>query len=72
MKLKSKEISNVWTRIFCKERVMCYEILIEIGSGNLLRYFICEDYFHYKERLKELLLTRDSNEMVLVPFKQND
>lgn len=69
--INSKDIQNIWTRIFYAQSVMNYEIYFEMKEGSQLKYKIYSDYTEYRQGLSKLIVTKDKNEKIDVNFMES-
>jgi len=70
-RIDSKDIQNIWTRIFYIRNEMMYEIYFEMKKGTQIKFKIFTDYPKYREELSKLIATKDKKEKIELEFNKS-
>lgn len=63
-------VRDVWTKYFFNEKkLLCFQILLQLGSGKIVLYQELKDYSEYKNTLKDLQVARSRNAVIKIPRK---
>lgn len=57
-------IENIWTRIYYENKVLKYEISIELLDGRQIKYKVFEDYSKYRSTLDSLIKVKANKESI--------
>ena len=62
-------VKDVWTKFFFEKNLLCFRILLQTDSGEVVLYQELKDYSEYKKTLKDLHLARSKGAVVTIPKK---
>ena len=63
------EVKDVWTKFFFKKNLLCFQILLQIESGETVLYQEIKDYSEYKNTLSDLQSARGNDAVIKIPGK---
>ncbi len=63
---KEVVVKDVWTKFFFKKNLLCFRILLQTESGEIVFYQELKDYSEYKNTLNDLQAARANNAVVKV------
>lgn len=67
MIIQGKEIENLITKFYYKNRQLCFQIILNLGLSGKVSYCEYDDYFVYKQKFNELLDAKHHDKNILVP-----
>lgn len=67
MIIQGKDIENLITKFYYKNRQLCFQIILNLGLEGKVSYSEYDDYFVYKKKFNELLDAKHQDKNVLVP-----
>lgn len=67
MIIQGKDIENLITKFYYKNRQLCFQIILNLGLEGKISYSEYDDYFAYKQKFNELLDAKHQDKNVLVP-----
>lgn len=67
MIIQGKEIENLITKFYYKNRQLCFQIILNLGLSGKISYCEYNDYFVYKQKFNELLDAKHQDKNILVP-----
>ena len=67
MIIQGKEIENLITKFYYKNRQLCFQIILNLGLSGKVSYCEYDDYFVYKQKFNELLDAKHQDKNILVP-----
>jgi len=67
MVIQGKDIENLITKFYYKNRQLCFQIIISLGLSGRVSYSEYDDYFIYKQKFNELLDAKNQDKNVLIP-----
>lgn len=67
MIIQGKEIENLITKFYYKNRQLCFQIILNLGFKGKVSYSEYDNYFVYKQKFNELLDAKHQDKNVLVP-----
>ena len=63
-------VSDVWTKFFFNQKnLLCFQVLLQVDSGEMMLYQELTDYSEYKNTLEDLHKKRSSNAVIKIPKK---
>jgi hypothetical protein len=65
--VKGKDIENLITKFYYKNRQLCFQIILNLGLSGKVSYCEYDDYFAYKEKFNELLDARNQGKNIEMP-----
>ena len=68
-RLHEVTVKDVWTRFFFNKNLLCFQILLQIDSGEIVLYQELKDYSEYKNTLKDLQAARSNDAVIKIPKK---
>lgn len=68
MIIQGKDIENLITKFYYKNRQLCFQIILNLGLEGKVSYSEYDDYFVYKQKFNELLDAKHQDKNVLVPI----
>jgi hypothetical protein len=67
MTIRGKNIENLITKFYYKNRQLCFQIILNLGLLGKVSYCEYDDYFAYKEKFNELLDAKNKDENIEIP-----
>jgi hypothetical protein len=67
MTIRGKNIENLITKFYYKNRQLCFQIILNLGLSGKVSYCEYDDYFAYKEKFNELLDAKNKDENIEIP-----
>ena len=67
MTIKGKDIENLITKFYYKNRQLCFQIILNLGLSGKVSYCEYDDYFAYKEKFNELLDAKNQDKNIQIP-----
>lgn len=62
-------VKDVWTKFFFKKNLLCFRILLQTDSGEIVLYQELKDYSEYKNTLNDLQTARAEDAVIKIPKK---
>ncbi|MEZ4933548.1 MAG: hypothetical protein R2788_15680 [Saprospiraceae bacterium] len=66
---KEVVVKDVWTKFFFKKNLLCFRILLQTDSGEIVLYQELKDYSEYKNTLCDLQAAKGNNVVIKIPKK---
>ncbi len=62
-------VEDVWTKFFYEKNLLCFRVLLQTDSGEIVLYQELKDYSEYKKTLNDLRDARSNGAVVRIPKK---
>ena len=63
-------VKDVWTKFFFNEQnLLCFQVLLQIDSGEIVLYQEFKDYSEYKNTWKDLLAVKSNSAVIKISEK---